>query len=148
MEYETKITVKPIFWDRAPNVLVMMNGKIVDDIKTFEKSNHSTVLSYKLNLKEHNRLQICLQNKTNDQTVQENGKIIKDQYLILEDLEIDKVVLQPAMLLKGTFQPLYPSNLQQQDLPKQLHTTQFNFNGIYSLDFTMPIHVWFFQHLD
>ena len=150
MEYKTKITLRPIFWDRPPNVLVTMNGKIIDDIKLFDKSNTSVVLSYKLQLKENNKLQICLQNKTNDQTVQDNGKIIKDQYVILEDIEIDDVLLQPAMIMKGTYQPLYPSNLKEseQNLPEQLRTNQFNFNGIYSLCFTMPIHVWFFQHLD
>lgn len=150
MNCDITITLTPYFWDRKPNLLIIVNGKIIENKFDFLESGTPINLKYNIDLQDVNKLQICLQNKTNDQTVVENKKIVKDQWITLDDIEIDGVVLHPSMLLKGKFQPFYPKNLLESEnqLPKYVSTTQFNYNGIYELNFSMPIHVWFFENLD
>lgn len=149
MFYTVNIEIIPHYWNTPPNVIVFCNKKLIDSINSFKKTGQPFLLTYKIQLDQQNIIQICMQNKTNDQTVVKNGKIIKDQFIQINDIEIDGVSLTKSMLAKGIFKPIYPPNLtKNKKLPKQINTTQLNFNGAYSLEFSMPIHEWFFQHLD
>jgi len=149
MVYTINIEIIPHYWNIHPTVMILCNKKLLESVNNFNQSNQPCLLSYKIPLQSQNDIQICLNNKTNDQTVVENNQIIKDQFIQINDIEIDGVNLTKNMLSKGIFEPIYPTNLaKNKELPKKINTTQLNFNGAWSLEFSMPIHEWFFQHLD
>ena len=82
-----------------------------------------------------------------------DSKIIKDSTINIEDVVIDNISIEP-LLDKAFFYPQYPEPwLSQQkqigkDPPiKYDYCRILHHNGEWKLNFTSPIHVWFFQNI-
>ena len=84
----------------------------------------------------------------------ENGEIIEDSVVDVQDIIIDKINIKP-LLTKAYFYPEYPEpwlseQKQSNNNPPEYYgfTTKLHHNGQWRLQFESPLHVWFFQNLN
>ena len=76
------------YWDKAPQVKVDINNDVIWDgtVTDIETIKHEKEVYDE----EEVKLNITLYSKTDDQTVIENEKVIKDQLLHIKNIEIVK----------------------------------------------------------
>ena len=153
MRMQFDITLQAKFWNKSPDILIILNGEVVAKENNFI-NNEDKKIKFEAQLDEGaHQLTIHRQNKSVKDTVLENSEIIKDSIVQLSDIVIDKISIEP-LLDKGTFFPQYPEPwLSQQKQKGETPPTQYNYcrtlhhNGEWKLNFTNPIHVWFFQNI-
>ena len=80
------------YWDKAPQVKVDINNDVIWDgtVTDIETIKHEKEVYDE----EEVKLNITLYSKTDDQTVIENEKVIKDQLLHIKNIEIDDVDIE------------------------------------------------------
>ena len=98
-------------------------------------------------------LKILRSGKDKNQTVVEDGNIIKDQLLHTKSIEIDEIYIG-ALVYEGLYTPEYPEPwaTQQRDtgveLPKSFkNVTNMGHNGVWELKFTSPFYMWLLENL-
>ena len=147
------ITIQTNFWNKSPSLVIKFDKKPVLEVSNFE-SDRKRTLQFNLEVTEgDHQLIIERKNKPIKDTVLKDGKIIKDSTVNLVDIVIDKISIEP-LLDKAKFFPKYPEPwLTQQKQNGQAPPTMYDYcrtlhhNGDWILDFTTPIHVWFFQNI-
>tara|TARA_B100001094_G_C18156171_1_gene786584 strand:- start:1576 stop:2043 length:468 start_codon:yes stop_codon:yes gene_type:complete len=147
------LTLQANFWNTSPSILVKLDNKIIKEFNSFVDKQKTTI-SVEVNAEDsEHQLVIERQNKSIKDTVLNDSKIIKDSTINIEDVVIDNISIEP-LLDKAFFYPQYPEPwLSQQkqigkDPPiKYDYCRILHHNGEWKLNFTSPIHVWFFQNI-
>ena len=147
------LTLQTNFWNTSPSILVKLDNKIIKEFNSFVDKQKTTI-SVEVNAEDsEHQLVIERQNKSIKDTVLNDSKIIKDSTINIEDVVIDNISIEP-LLDKAFFYPQYPEPwLSQQkqigkDPPiKYDYCRILHHNGEWKLNFTSPIHVWFFQNI-
>jgi hypothetical protein len=91
----------------------------------------------------------CLQiiyHKTEQETVVENGEIVKDQCLQLDRIWVDDVLMEPWFITEGCYYPAYFPGIAQRfpDWPRQLPSQNiWHFPGYYAIHFDTPFWPWY-----
>tara|TARA_Y100000310_G_C20397063_1_gene675596 strand:- start:304 stop:771 length:468 start_codon:yes stop_codon:yes gene_type:complete len=141
------------FWNKSPSILVKLDNKIIKNFDNFV-DKQKTNISVDIDTKEgEHQLVIERHNKPVKDTVLEDSKIIKDSTIDIVDVVIDNISIEP-LLGKAIFFPQYPEPwLSQQKQIGKEPSIKYDYcrilhhNGEWKLDFTSPIHVWFFQNI-
>ena len=98
---------------------------------------------------ESNSNKNCLQityHKTEQETVLENGQIIKDQTIQLNRIWVDDVLMEPWLITEGCYYPQYFQGILDKfpDWPGQLPSqTIWHFPGLYKINFELPFWPWY-----
>ena len=121
------------YWDKSPQVKVSVNNDTiwdgtVTDNKTIE--HEKEILN-----KEKIKLNIILYGKTDDQTIIENEKVIKDQLLHIKSIEIDDVDIEDL---------IWEAEYTVNTVIKKRVTT-LGENGTWCLTFTSPFYLWLLE---
>lgn len=150
------VIIEAEFWNDAPSLAIYLNENKKIEFNNFLKSNKRYEIKFEEDLKEELLHKIIIKyfgKKTKD-TIIEDGKITKDQIVHIKDIIIDNISLEP-LLYKGLFYPTYPEPwfTQQKNrgiyLPTQSdYCTTLHHNGVWELNFTVPIYIWFFQNIN
>ena len=148
------LTFRAEFWNISPSIIISLNGVQVAKEDNFLNNQEKTInFEYEIKNLEH-KLVIERINKTSKDTVVDNGKIIKDQIIHIKDIVIDHISLE-SLIDKGIFYPTYEKLwLSQQKNIGITPPSEYNYcktlyhNGVWKLDFSTPIHVWFFQNIN
>lgn len=141
------------FWNKSPSILVKLDNKIIKNFNDFV-DKQKTNISVDIDAEEgEHQLVIERQNKPVKDTVLEDSKIIKDSTIDIVDVVIDDISIEP-LLGKAIFFPQYPEPWlsQQKQIGKEPaikydYCRILHHNGEWKLNFTSPIHVWFFQNI-
>ena len=141
------------FWNKSPSILIKLDNKIIKNFDDFV-DKQKTNISVDTDIEEgEHRLVIERHSKPVKDTVLEDSKIIKDSTIDIVDIVIDNISIEP-LLGKATFFPQYPEPwLSQQKQIGKEPAIKYNYcrilhhNGEWKLNFTSPIHVWFFQNI-
>ena len=142
-------------WDKAPvaEIKINLESKFKQEITGTEENPSVAEFEHELVEGEKYVLQIVRSNKTPNQSVVENGKIVKDQLLNIKSIEIDEIDIG-ALVYEGVYTPEYPEPwaTQQRESGKELpesfrNVTRMGHNGTWSLQFESPFYMWLLEHL-
>lgn len=138
------VTLSGLFWERRPQFSIWLDDHVVTQT---ELSADPHVVSFDRTIGEGEHiLKIRLENKTAKDTLIENGEIIKDMLLNIDDITIDDISLGN---LRWDAEYLL-------DRPQQYNGAIVNhidgcvnlgYNGTYILKFTSPFYVWLLEKL-
>lgn len=147
------LTLQANFWNRSPSIIVKLDNKIIKEFNNFV-AKQKTDITFDAELEDgEHQLVIERVNKTTKDTIIEDNKIVKDSTVEIIDVVIDKISIEP-LLDKAFFYPQYPEPwLSQQKQAGKEPPIKYDYcrilhhNGEWKLNFTSPIHVWFFQNI-
>lgn len=139
---DIELKLSGTYWDRAPYAQVWINdtvihsGVITDPITI----NHSVELH-----EGDNQLVVELLAKTKNQTVIENGQIVKDQLLNIDAISFDEIAIGHLTHLLSTYYPEKDPTINAPDELKKC--VNLGYNGRWVLPFKVPIYVWLLENL-
>lgn len=143
------------YWDKAPDVEVLIDDSSKYSGKISSTQDKPTLIEFEHEMQNDLQYQLHIKRtgKTKDQTVVENGQIVKDQTVGIKSIEIDEIDLG-TMLFEGYYKPEYPepwATQQKQkgvDLPlKFKNATKLGHNGLWTLQFKSPFYMWLLENL-
>jgi len=150
-----KLELYSTYWDKTPRAEILINSHshFAQAITGTEKE--PTIIEFEHELKEGEKYSLIIERsgKDNQQTVIEDGKIVKDQLLHIKSIEIDEIEIG-ALVYSGLYTPRYPepwASQQQQAgnaLPESFkNVTTLGHNGRWELGFTSPFYMWLLENL-
>jgi hypothetical protein len=142
------------FWNTSPHIKIRLNKKTVENVNNFVNAKE-TGISFDVDLEEgEHQLVIERLNKSTNDTIVKDSKILKDSTVDIIDVEIDNISIEP-LLDHANCYPRYPEPwLSQQIQSGKRPPVSFNYcrtlhhNCEWKLDFATPVHVWFFQNIN
>ena len=153
-----EITLKSEVHINSPDLIFKVNDNIALKVNDFVDNEVRTVI-FEANVnKGKNQLVITRQNKTNDDTLVEDGKVVKDTTVKVLEVLMDRYVVgrtgvHPFLLDSANFFPQYPEpwfteQKQKGETPpiSYNHCQILHHNGDWKLDFEDPVGFWFFEY--
>ena len=150
-----KLELYSTYWDKIPtaNILINNHSHYNQEITGTEKEPTVVEFEHELTEGEDYKLIIERLGKDPNQTVVEDGKIVKDQLLHIKSIEIDEIDIG-ALVYEGIYTPEYPepwATQQKQtgkELPKTFkNVTNMGHNGRWELGFASPFYMWLLENL-
>lgn len=140
-----KISLTGTFWDRRPQFSVWLDDHVVTQSEIASDAEQIVQFERRIDEGPH-ELKIRLENKTNSDIVVENGSVVKDMLLNINDITIDDIslghllwtaeyILDKKQLYKG------------QEIDHLDGCVNLGWNGTYILKFTSPFNIWLLENL-
>jgi hypothetical protein len=139
------VALSGTFWERRPQFSIWLDdhqvvaseivGTAQQEIK-FERSVDDGL----------HTLKIRLENKNTNDTVLENGEVVKDMLLNIDDVMIDDISLG-NILWSAEYILDHPQEYQGQTITKLDNCVNLGWNGTYVLKFTSPFYIWLLEQL-
>jgi hypothetical protein len=140
-----KISLTGTFWDRRPQFSVWLDDHVVIQSEINNSAEQIVTFSRSIDDGEHT-LKIRLENKTDQDTVIENGEVVKDMLLNIDDITIDDISL--GNLLWSAEYILDEKQMYQGEEIDHLDgCVNLGWNGTYVLKFTSPFYIWLLEKL-
>jgi len=150
-EVTFNVVLASAWWNNPPSAKVWLNDELIENTKVSEKreDKEQKIISFSRQLSEgEHTITVELYKKTWDETVvdgPEATKVIKDQLLFVEDIEIDEISLGHILYTNSKF---YTDRKWHPDLPEVLtEMTSLGYNGRLELKFQVPTYIWFLENL-
>jgi len=142
------IKLSGIYWRKKPVARIYIDDKFIQEIvvqKEYQKDSEIIKFTEELAEGDH-KLVIDFVNKDNNDTILENGKIVKDMLLSIDEILIDDIELGYLALLSGKF---YVNKLVRPEQPDVIEKIPliFGFPGRWEMNFTCPTYIWFLENL-
>ena len=142
LNVEIKLSGK--HWNKYPEFSVWIDDeKLIHDKLQFDI--HTVNLERDVSEGNH-ELKIRLENKTSQDTVIENGEIVKDMLLNIDDISIDDISLG-NLLWSAEYLLDEPQEYQGKTITKLDHCVNLGWNGTYILKFSSPFYIWLLEKL-
>jgi hypothetical protein len=140
-----QINLTGTFWDRRPQFSVWLDDHVVTQSEI--ASSAEQIVSFERRVDEgQHELKIRLENKTLNDTVTENGQIIKDMVLNIDDIIIDDISL--GNLLWSAEYILDEKQMYQgKEIDHLDGCVNLGWNGTYVLKFSNPFYIWLLEKL-
>ena len=140
-----KISLTGTFWDRHPQFSVWLDNHVV--IQSEIASEAEQIVNFERRVDEgQHELKIRLENKTVNDTVIENGEVVKDMLLNIDDITIDDISL--GNLLWSAEYILDEKQIYQgQEIDHLDGCINLGWNGTYVLKFSCPFYIWLLEKL-
>jgi hypothetical protein len=140
-----QINLTGTFWDRRPQFSVWLDDHVVTQSEI--ASSAEQIVSFERRVDEgQHELKIRLENKTLNDTVTENGQIIKDMVLNIDDIIIDDISL--GNLLWSAEYILDEKQMYQgKEIDHLDGCVNLGWNGTYVLKFISPFYIWLLEKL-
>ena len=140
-----KISLTGTFWDRRPQFSVWLDDHVV--IQSEISSDAEQIISFDRRVDEGaHELKIRLENKTNIDTVIENGEVIKDMLLNINDITIDDISLG-NLLWSAEYVLDKKQTYKGQEIVHLDGCVNLGWNGTYTIKFTSPFYIWLLEKL-
>jgi hypothetical protein len=139
-----KITLSGTFWHKCPKFSVWVDDTKIQDGEI--ATNDHQVIKFFQDLSESDhQLRIRLENKEDSDVVQENGNIVKDMLLNIEDITIDDISLG-HLLWKATYYPDEKKIFNGKEIESLTGCVNLGWNGSYIITFSSPFYVWLLEN--
>jgi hypothetical protein len=137
MTYHTNIKVKirPIWFDRLPTISIGINGQR----ETIKLSKERWFAYDYTNISSTGYLEVELIGKTNKDTDVAGNR---DTAVVIEEILLNDLS-SPKFAWAGVYTPNYPPHVQGEE--KLSPHTYLGWNGVWRLDYTLPIYTWIHQ---
>ena len=140
-----QISLTGTFWDRHPQFSVWLDDHVVT--QTEIASSAEQIISFERRVNEGtHELKIRLENKTIDDTVVENGEVVKDMLLNIDDITIDDISLG-NLLWSAEYVLDKPQIYKGQTIDHLDGCVNLGWNGTYILKFSSPFYIWLLEKL-
>ena len=140
-----KISLTGTFWNRRPQFSVWLDDHVV--IQSEITGSAEQIVSFDRRVDEGSHtLKIRLENKTTADTIIENGKVVNDMLLNIDDITIDDISL--GNLLWSAEYILDEKQMYQgKEIDHLDGCINLGWNGTYTLTFTSPFYIWLLEKL-
>jgi len=140
-----KISLTGTYWDKKPQFSVWLDDHVV--VQSEIASTAEQIVSFERRVDEGNHvLKIRLENKTTADTVIENGNVIKDLLLNIDDITIDDISLG-NLLWSAEYILDKPQIYKDQPIDHLDGCVNLGWNGTYTLKFSSPFYIWLLEKL-
>lgn len=130
------ITVSPIGYDDfMPEIVVRMDREILFD--GLLDKRQTILIDRRFDRSKSHQLCVEFLNKTDSDTDLANNR---DKAVIIEEIEFFGIK-SPQFVWAGVYRPMYPPHVRDQPEVLKYHN-YLGWNGIWCLDFTVPIFTW------
>tara|TARA_R110000796_G_C14271331_1_gene401317 strand:+ start:55 stop:534 length:480 start_codon:yes stop_codon:yes gene_type:complete len=142
-------------WDKPPVAEILINDKVYFTWIIEGTEDNPTLIEFMHECEENKDYELIIKRsgKDLDQTVLENGKIVKDQLLHIKNIQIDEIDLG-SLVYTGVYTPEYPEPwaTQQAKSGNKLqesfkNVTSIGHNGTWQFKFTSPFYMWLLENL-
>lgn len=140
-----KISLTGTFWDRRPQFSVWLDDHVVTQSEIASTAEQIVSFERKVDEGKH-ELKIRLENKTNRDTVVENGEVVKDMLLNIDDIIIDDISLG-NILWSAEYILDKKQTYKGQEIDHLDGCVNLGWNGTYILKFTSPFYIWLLEKL-
>lgn len=142
-----KLTLRPIWFNKLPTVSVCVNN-----MQQTHTLSAPTEIEFDYYTETgNNQLKIEFFGKTNQDTC---TKTNQDTAIVIESIEFNSIS-SPKFIWDGIYQPDYPEQWfqEQRELgntpaARLTNCTYLGWNGIWTLDFAVPVFTWIHRTLD
>ena len=140
-----KISLTGTFWDHRPQFSVWLDDHVVTQSEIASFAEQIVNFDRRIDEGPH-ELKIRLENKANADTVIENGEVVKDMLLNINDITIDDISL--GNLLWSAEYILDEKQMYKgQEIDHLDDCVNLGWNGTYVLKFTSPFYIWLLEKL-
>jgi hypothetical protein len=154
MEKETlhfRIGLSGTYWDRPPQYSVLVNDMAVVSSSLVDTATEE-VFYVEFDMEsdvELNRLQIRLENKTPQDTVENADKtgIVKDMLLNIVSVEIDEIDLKSVIYKSSEYHVDEPVVHNGETVSVVKNCINLGWNGEWQFHWTNPFYLWLLEHI-
>jgi hypothetical protein len=134
------VTLSGTYWDRKPQFSIWLDDHVVTQSEIVSQDPQTVNFEHTVDPGAHT-LKIRLENKTNSDTLLENGTVVKDMLLNIDDITIDDISLG-ILLWSAEYIPDTPQQYKGQLITKLDNCVNLGWNGTYILKFDSPFYIW------
>jgi len=139
-----EVTLGKTCWKKNPKFSVWVdNEKIIQDELVLDTQTFKFKQQFEAGSHE---LKIRLENKTVSDTVLEDGLVVKDLLLNIENIVIDDIGLG-NLLWSAEYLLDHPQEYQGKTIDHLDHCVNLGWNGTYILKFSSPFYIWLLEKL-
>ena len=139
------VTLSGTFWDRRPQFSIWLDDHVVVQSEISDSAVHPITFERTVDEGPHT-LKIRLENKTTADTIIENGEVVDDMLLNIDDIIIDDISL--GNLLWSAEYILDEKQIYQgKEIDHLDGCVNLGWNGTYTLKFTSPFYIWLLEKL-
>jgi hypothetical protein len=139
------VALSGTFWERRPQFSIWLDDHQVVASEIVSPAQQEIRFERTIDEGFHT-LKIRLENKTNQDTVVENGEVVKDMLLNIDDIMIDDISLG-NLLWSAEYLLDHPQEYRGQTITKLDNCVNLGWNGTYVLKFTSPFYIWLLEQL-
>lgn len=144
-----KLRLNSSWFRLPPHVKIWINDELIEDLEVTEKKDDRedrfVEFSRRLPDGEHQLVIQYLDKEMPDTRVDENGNILEDTLLNIDEIEIDEIELGYLAYEKSVF---YPDRTNRPDLPESMtQIKNLGYNGRWTIKFEVPTYIWFLENL-
>jgi hypothetical protein len=145
------LKLRSTWWRHPPKVKIFFDEEL---LWQGEISDPQT-LAFDVDTTDQQSSTLCLElyDKKIDETQLDGEKIIKDQLLHIDYISIDQIDLG-HLIFNGIYKPDYPEHMIKESLERNTvlpcvleKIDTLGFNGIWSISFDHPFHIWYLENL-
>jgi hypothetical protein len=139
------VALSGAFWDRRPQFSIWLDDHVVAQSEIVSAAQQNVTFEHTVGEGPHT-LKIRLENKTINDTVIENGEVVKDMLLNIDDITIDDISLG-NLLWSAEYILDNKQNYNGQEIDHLDGCVNLGWNGTYTLKFTSPFYIWLLEKL-
>lgn len=139
------VTLSGTFWERRPQFSIWLDDHLVVASEISSTSQQEIKFEHTIDEGLHS-LKIRLDNKTNTDTILENGSVVQDMLLNIDDITIDDISLG-NLLWSAEYILDQPQEYKGQTIDHLDGCVNLGWNGTYVLKFTSPFYIWLLEKL-
>ena len=139
------VSLSGTFWDKRPQFSIWLDEQQIISSELPDIAQHTFNFEHTVCEGLHS-LKIRLENKTDQDTVIENGQVIKDMLLNINDIVIDDISLG-NLLWSAEYKLDNPHEYKGRVIDHLDGCVNLGWNGTYILNFTSPFYVWLLEKL-
>ena len=139
------ISLTGTYWNKKPQFSVWLDDHVVTQSE-ISSAAQQIVNFERAVLEGEHTLKIRLENKTDTDTITENGAVIKDMLLNIDDITIDDISLG-NLLWSAEYILDKKQSFKGQEIDHLDGCVNLGWNGTYVLRFTSPFYVWLLEKL-
>jgi hypothetical protein len=139
------VTLSGTFWDRRPQFSIWLDDHQVVNSEITSTAQQNFKFERTIDEGAHT-LKIRLENKTSSDTVIENGEVVKDMLLNIDDITIDDISLG-NLLWSAEYVLDKKQTYKGQEIDHLDDCVNLGWNGTYILKFSSPFYIWLLEKL-
>jgi hypothetical protein len=139
------VTLSGTFWDRRPQFSIWLDDHQVVNSEIISTTQQNFKFERTIDEGAHT-LKIRLENKTSSDTVIENGEVVKDMLLNIDDITIDDISLG-NLLWSAEYVLDKKQTYKGQEIDHLDDCVNLGWNGTYTLKFSSPFYIWLLEKL-
>ena len=150
-----KLQLSATYWDLPPIVEIVVNNKPYCTQTITSTKDAPQIIEFDQTFDEGQNVDLVIKrsNKNAKQTIVENGEIVKDQLLHINQIEIDEIDIG-SLVYDGVYRPEYPEPWASQQAevgnkPPEIikNSTDLGHNGTWTFSFGTPFYMWLLENL-